>query len=103
MNDTAILLITCPDRKGLVARVSTLLYERGANILHADQLQDHEAGLFFMRVEWALRDKEGAGFDTDSFRAEFAAVADELQMTWRLELSTARPRVAIFVSQYLHC
>ena len=98
MNDTAILLITCPDRKGLVARVSTLLYQGGANILHADQHQDHEAGLFFMRVEWALN-----GFDVEAFRAEFAAVAEELHMTWRFELSTARPRVAIFVSQYLHC
>ena len=75
MNDTAILLITCPDRKGLVARVSTLLYQRGANILHADQHQDHEAGLFFMRVEWTLN-----GFDVEAFRAEFAAVAAELQM-----------------------
>jgi formyltetrahydrofolate deformylase len=53
MKDTAVLLIDCPDRKGLVARVSSLLYERGANILHADQHQDHELGLFFMRVEWA--------------------------------------------------
>ena len=48
------MLIDCPDRKGLVARVSGLLYERGANILHADQHQDHDLGLFFMRVEWAL-------------------------------------------------
>ena len=98
MNDTAILLITCPDRKGLVARVSTLLYQGGANILHADQHQDHEAGLFFMRVEWALD-----GFDVEAFRAEFAAVAEELHMTWRFELSTARPRVAIFVSRSEHC
>jgi formyltetrahydrofolate deformylase len=54
MKDSAVLLIDCPDRKGLVARVATLLYERGANILHADQHQDHDLGLFFMRVEWAL-------------------------------------------------
>ena len=54
MKDTAVLLIDCPDRKGLVARVSGLLYEHGANILHADQHQDHDLGKFFMRVEWAL-------------------------------------------------
>jgi formyltetrahydrofolate deformylase len=60
MKDTAVLLIDCPDRKGLVAHVSSLLYERGANILHADQHQDHELGLFFMRVEWALNDQEGS-------------------------------------------
>src|SRR5579863_8214750 len=56
MEPTAVLLIDCPDRPGLVARVATLLYQRGANILHADQHQDHELGLFFMRVEWALAD-----------------------------------------------
>lgn len=54
MKDSAVLLIDCPDRKGLVARVSSLLYEQGANILHADQHQDHEQGLFFMRVEFSL-------------------------------------------------
>ena len=54
MKDSAVLLIDCPDRKGLVARVSSLLYEWGANILHADQHQDHDLGLFFMRVEWGL-------------------------------------------------
>jgi formyltetrahydrofolate deformylase len=64
MKDSAVLLIDCPDRKGLVARVSSLLYERGANILHADQHQDHELGLFFMRVEWALNTPVDASVDT---------------------------------------
>ena len=54
MKGTAVLLIHCPDQKGLVARVAGLLYEHGANILHADQHQDHDLGLFFMRVEWGL-------------------------------------------------
>ena len=61
MADSAILLIDCPDRKGLVAAVSTFLYEHGANILHADQHQDNELGLFFMRVEWEM-----GGFDLDA-------------------------------------
>ena len=98
MDHTAILLINCPDRKGLVARVSGLLYEHGANIIHADQHQDHEASLFFMRVEWALD-----GFQIDAFRAAFEPVAAELNMDWRLELSSVPTRVAIFVSQHLHC
>jgi formyltetrahydrofolate deformylase len=98
MNNTAILLIDCPDRKGLVATVSGLLYEHGANIIHADQHQDHEAGLFFMRVEWALED-----FDVEAFRSRFTPIAANLQMDWRLELSSTVTRVAIFVSQYLHC
>src|SRR5271157_588352 len=59
MKDSAVLLIDCPDQKGLVARVSSLLYRHGANILHADQHQDHELGLFFMRVEWGLGPADG--------------------------------------------
>jgi formyltetrahydrofolate deformylase len=98
MNNTAVLLIDCPDRKGLVAAVASLLYRYGANITHADQHQDHEAGLFFMRVEWALE-----GFDLSGFRAEFQDTAAELQMRWQLKRMSDVPRVAIFVSQYLHC
>ena len=54
MSGSAVLLITCPDRKGLVATVSGTLYRFGANITHADQHQDHDEALFFMRVEWLL-------------------------------------------------
>jgi len=98
MDRSAVLLIDCPDRKGLVAEVAGMLYRYGANITHADQHRDHEAGLFFMRVEWLLN-----GFAVDVFREEFAYLAGELRMHWRLELMTERPRVAILVSQYLHC
>jgi formyltetrahydrofolate deformylase len=70
MKDSAVLLIDCPDQKGLVARVSSLLYRHGANILHADQHQDHELGLFFMRVEWALNgaadSNSSATYSTDN-------------------------------------
>jgi formyltetrahydrofolate deformylase len=106
MKDTAVLLIDCPDRKGLVARVSGLLYQHGANILHADQHQDHELGLFFMRVEWGLNgqaDHAAPGFDLAAFRAEFARLADELGMRWKLSTGDRPPRVALFCSQYLHC
>jgi len=98
MRNTAVLLIDCPDRKGLVAAVASLLYRFGANITHADQHQDHEAGLFFMRVEWTLE-----GFDQVAFRAEFQNTAAELDMRWRLNLMSEVPPVAIFVSQSLHC
>jgi formyltetrahydrofolate deformylase len=85
-----------------VARVSSLLYERGANILHADQHQDHDLGLFFMRVEWAL-DGAANGFDLAGFKAAFAPLAAELGMRWQLSSSARLPRVALFCSQYLHC
>lgn len=90
-----------------MAQVSTLLYEWGANILHADQHQDHELGLFFMRVEWALdgpaSDPSAATFDLDGFREAFASLAAGLNMHWKLNSSAERPRVALFCSQYLHC
>ncbi|MFB3827823.1 MAG: formyltetrahydrofolate deformylase [Bryobacteraceae bacterium] len=100
MKNTAILLIDCPDRKGLVAAISGFLYSHGANILHADQHQDNGLGLFFMRVEWDL---EGFDLDAPAVRREFAPVAERFRMRWRLEYSAARPRVAIFVSRHLHC
>lgn len=95
---SAVLLITCPDQKGLVATVSGELYRFGANIIHADQHQDHEEGLFFMRVEWSLD-----GFDLDRFRSAFKTIAARFGMDWELKVSTQRPRVAILVSQHLHC
>ena len=116
MKDSAVLLIDCPDRKGLVARVSGLLYERGANILHADQHIDRDLGLFFMRVEWALGPADGGplekgssgaaesgSFDLEEFRHVFTPIAAELGMRWKLTSSERRLRVALFCSQYLHC
>ena len=100
MNSTAILLIDCPDRKGLVAAIADFLYRHNANILHADQHQDSETGLFLMRVEWDLRD---FALPIAQFEQYFAPIAEALQMRWRLELSSMRPRTAIFVSQYDHC
>ena len=107
MERSAVLLIDCPDRRGLVARVSSLLYEHGANILHADQHIDHDLGLFFMRVEWALalasQISPAATFDLAAFERDFARLAAELDMHWTLTSSERRPRVALFCSQYLHC
>jgi formyltetrahydrofolate deformylase len=98
MKNTAVLLISCPDRKGLVAAVAGLLYRFDANITHADQHQDQAAGLFFMRVEWVLD-----GFDLAAFQAEFQTLAAELKMHWQLKRMADVPRVALFVSQHLHC
>jgi formyltetrahydrofolate deformylase len=56
VKNTAILLIDCPDRTGIVAGVADFLYRHNANILHADQHQDAERDLFLMRVEWDLKD-----------------------------------------------
>jgi formyltetrahydrofolate deformylase len=99
MKDSAVLLIDCPDQKGLVARVSTLLYQHQANILHSDLHTDHELSLFFMRLEWDL----STGFDLSEFETAFSALAGELKMRWQLRTRRQKPRVALFCSQYLHC
>jgi len=100
MRNTAVLLIACPDKKGLVAAIANFLLAHDANILHADQHQDSEAGLFLMRVEWAL---EGFTLGLHRFAETFAPVAAAHQMDWRLALASVRPRMAIFVSRFDHC
>jgi formyltetrahydrofolate deformylase len=106
MPKTAILLIDCPDRKGLVfAIVNFLVQQYDVNILNADQHQDAELGLFFMRVEFAT---EAAGCDAAGFHAAFEPIAAQFRMNWRIEFvagpgEAGAQNVAIFVSQYLHC
>ena len=100
MTHSAILLISCPDRKGLVAAIADFLYGHNGNILHADQHQDAESGVFLMRIEWDL---DGFALDADQFRTRFAPIAADLNMRWRLAYSTDRPRVALLVSRDTHC
>jgi formyltetrahydrofolate deformylase len=100
MKNTAILLIDCPDRKGIVSAVGEFVYRHNGNILHADEHRDAERDLFLMRVEWDLTD-----FDLDlaDCPAAFAPVAERFRMRWRLERSDRPHRVALFVSRYDHC
>jgi len=100
MTKTGILLIDCPDRKGIVAAVAEFLHRHDANILHADQHQDAVRGLFLMRVEWDLA---GFGLDIDDCTREFAKLAENFRMRWRIERSDRPHRVALFVSKYDHC
>ncbi|HTS19866.1 MAG TPA: formyltetrahydrofolate deformylase [Verrucomicrobiae bacterium] len=100
MKNTAILLIDCPDQKGIVAAVSEFLFCHHANILHADQHQDDDQKLFLTRVEWDLAD---FGLPIEEFGKAFASIAEKFRMRWRLALSSRRQRVALFVSQQDHC
>ncbi len=100
MKKTAILLIDCPDRKGLVAAIGEFLYRHNANILHADQHQDPEHNVFLMRVEWDLT---GFDFDLNEFPTLFEPLATRYSLRWRLERSDKPHRLAIFVSKYDHC
>ena len=100
MKNSATLLITCPDTKGIVAAIADFLYQHNANILHADQHQDAENSLFLMRVEWDLKD---FSLDEASFAEAFQGIAKTYKMTWELKLFKDKLRMAIMVSQYDHC
>ena len=97
---TAVLLLSCPDQKGLVASVSDFLYRNDGNIIHADQHTDAEQGLFLQRVEWEL-----AGFRVprEGTAEAFRPIAERFGMTWSLHFSDYLPRIAVFVSQQAHC
>ena len=97
---TVTLLISCPDRKGLVAGVSDFIYRNNGNILHADQHIDSEKAMFLQRVEWEL---DGFGIPREKIGDEFRPLAERLGMTWELRFSDYVPRMAILVSKYEHC
>lgn len=100
-NDTATLLMHCPDQKGIVATITDFLLDNNANVINLDQHVDHEENQFFMRVQWELdgfvipQDKIGEYFDT--------LIAKKLDMNWDLKFHERKPRIALFVSKYAHC
>ncbi|BBF86217.1 formyltetrahydrofolate deformylase [Aquitalea magnusonii] len=97
---SATLLISAPDKKGLVAALANFLMTYNANIMHADQHQDTSENLFLMRIQWEL---DGFTLPMDAFAAAFQPIAAEHNMTWKVSLSSRKPRMAIFVSKYEHC
>ncbi|MDN5387313.1 formyltetrahydrofolate deformylase [Bacillus paralicheniformis] len=100
-NDKARLLVSCPDQPGIVAAVSSFLFENGANIIESSQYTtDPEGGRFFLRIEF---EAEGIREKIEQMKAAFAAVAESFQMTWSMNLASELKRVAIFVSKELHC
>lgn len=96
--DSAILLVQCPDRKGIDAAISEFIFRYGGNILHFEQ--HGEDSFYLARVEWSL---EGFQLDLKDFEERFAPIAEQFSMRWRVTTASHRPRVAIFVSKYDHC
>ena len=98
---SAILLIHCPDNKGIIATVSEFIYKNNGNITYLDQHVDTHRQVFFMRIEWELDDfiipdnKIGEYFET--------LIARKYDMKWQLHFSNDLPRMAIFVSKMPHC
>lgn len=96
----AILLVTCPQRKGLVARIGAFVVQFNGNILRADHHTDSQAGLFLSRVEWEM---DGFALARDEVAAEVEKMAAEIDAGWKLIFSDDTPRVAVFVTKQDHC
>ena len=99
-NSTACLLISCPDKQGLVAKIANFIYSNGGNIIHADQHTDFESGLFLTRIEWLLDD---FNLPQDLIAPAFNSIAQPLEAKWELHFSDSIPRLAIWVSKQDHC
>jgi formyltetrahydrofolate deformylase len=96
----ATLLVSCADRKGIVAALAQVLYGHGANILQADQYTDIQAGQFFQRIRFDMAGMHG---DRVTVERAIGEVAARLQLTYRLEYGDRPKNVAIFVSRHGHC
>lgn len=97
----ARMLISCPDRPGIVAAVSHFLHEHGANIVQSDQYtMDPEGGMFFIRFEFDLNDMER---ELPILQEDFTRVADRFEMKWHTFRASRKKRIAIFVSKEDHC
>lgn len=97
---SAVLLWSSPDRKGLVARISQFLFERGGNIIDLDEHVDRSDNMFFLRVAWDMR-----GFNVPPERLDGAVLplAKEYGARWTIRLNDRKRRLAVFVSKLGHC
>ncbi len=95
-----ILTLSCLDRRGIVHRVSGFLAEHDCNIIDSAQFGDAQSQLFFMRVHFSAAD---AVLPDAELRAQFAAMADSMGMTWQLHDARKKPRVLLMVSKIGHC
>ena len=99
--NTAILLLHCPDKPGLIAELTNFVTVNNGNIVYLDQYVDHTEGIFFMRMEWDLGKFL---IPTDKIEDYFTTLyAQKHNMEFRLYFSDKKPRMAIFVSKMSHC
>ena len=98
MTTTYTLTLSCPDRTGIVHAVSGFLLERGGNIEEAAQYNDHDTGLFFMRVQFACTQSDGETLNT-----HWGQFAQTFDMQWELHTSAQPMRTVIMVSKEGHC
>lgn len=99
--NSAILLIHCPDKQGILATVTEFLNKNNGNIIYLDQHVNRQEGIFYMRVEWEL---DGFAIPVDKIGEYFETlIAHPLNMFWRLYFTDEIPRMALFVSKMPHC
>jgi formyltetrahydrofolate deformylase len=99
-NQTAILLFSCPDRIGLVARISHFIFERGGNIIDLDEHVDPEEKIFSIRVAWDL---SGFSISAEELVGAFSPLAREFKASWDIKFPAEKMKVAVFVSKHDHC
>jgi formyltetrahydrofolate deformylase len=99
-SELATLLVSCPDRRGIVAALAQVLYGHGANILDSDQHTDPVAAQFFQRIRFDLSELQT---DRGTLERAIAEVGQRFAMQYRLLYSQRPKRVALFVSKYDHC
>ncbi|MFK7982436.1 MAG: formyltetrahydrofolate deformylase [Saprospiraceae bacterium] len=100
-NNTAILLIHCPDQKGIVAAISDFLLKNNGNVVDIQQHVEKDINHFFMRVEWELADFVIPKAKIEEYFATL--IGNKYQMQWQLYFSDKKPRMALFVSKMTHC
>ena len=101
MMKTAKLLLHCPDKPGILAEVTDFITVNKGNIIYLDQYVDHVENIFFMRIEWELKNFL---IPQEKIEDYFATLyAQKYEMFFRLYFSDAKPRMAIFVSKMSHC
>ncbi len=96
----AVLLWSCPDKKGLVARISQFLFERGGNIINLDEHVDRSEQMFFLRVEWDMKE---FSVHPDKLAEAILPLAIEYGAKWSIRLNNKKRRLVIFVSKLEHC
>ena len=96
----AVLLVACPDQRGIVAAVASFVTSHGGNIVDLQQHTDHTDALFFQRVEFEL---DGLTLSRDEIAATAAPVLERFAMRWTLRFTDERQRVAVLVSRESHC
>ena len=99
-NLTAILLLSCKDRIGLVSRIAHFVFERGGNIIDLDEHVDMDEKYFFVRIAW---DMKNFSIPPSEVVEAFTPLAKEFNATWRINFTGQNLRVGIFVSKYDHC